>query len=99
MQRWKNIFYNTSFALNCLLAFLLIFEGRLTVPPLLQSFGRMHPLLLHFPIVLVLLCIGWEFISGIKKQVHREETEVGDWLLLLASFTAVVSDLFCFFFC
>ena len=93
MQRWKNIFYNTSFGLNCLLTFLLIFEGRLTVPPLLQSFGRMHPLLLHFPIVLVLLCIAWEFITGIKKPVSNEETEVGDWLLLLASFTAVVSAL------
>ena len=93
MQRWKNILYNTSFGLNCFLAFLLIFEGRLTVPPLLQSFGRMHPLLLHFPIVLVLLCIAWEFITGIKKPVSNEETEVGDWLLLLASFTAVVSAL------
>ena len=93
MQKWKNILYNTSFALNCFLAFLLVFEARLTVPPLLQAFGRMHPLLLHFPIVLVLLCIGWEFLSGFKKPVSNEQAEAGDWLLLLASFTAVTSAL------
>lgn len=93
MQKWKTTLYNASFALNCFLVFLLVFEGRLSVPPLLQSFGRMHPLLLHFPIVLVLLCIGWEFISGMKKPVPKEQSEVGDWLLLLASVTAVISAL------
>ena len=93
MQKWKRILFNAGFALNCFLVFLLIFEGKLSVPPLLRSFGRMHPLLLHFPIVLVLLCIGWEFIAGFRKPVSNEEKEVGDWLLLLASFTAVISSL------
>ena len=55
MQRWKTILYNTSFALNCLLVFLLIFEDRLLLPPWVQTVGRMHPLLLHFPIVLMVL--------------------------------------------
>ena len=51
MQRWKLILFNTSFALNCLLVFLLIFEGSIVAPPWVQTIGRMHPLVLHFPIV------------------------------------------------
>lgn len=85
--------YNTSFALNCLLIFLLIFEGGLSVPSWVQTVGRMHPLLLHFPIVLMVLCVFWEFVSGIKKSVTTERIAIGDWLLLLASFTAVSSAL------
>ena len=55
MQRWKNILFNVSFALNCLLLFLLLFENRLSVPAWLQVAGRMHPLILHFPLVLIVL--------------------------------------------
>ncbi|MEP7144475.1 MAG: chitobiase/beta-hexosaminidase C-terminal domain-containing protein [Ferruginibacter sp.] len=93
MQRWKTILYNTSFALNCLLVFLLIFEKGLSLPPWVQTVGRMHPLLLHFPIVLVVLCIFWELFSGIKKSLTPEKSAIGDWLLLLSSFTAVSSAL------
>ncbi|WP_394767495.1 FN3 associated domain-containing protein [Ferruginibacter sp.] len=93
MQRWKSILYNTSFALNCLLVFLLMFEKGLVVPPWVQTIGRMHPLLLHFPIVLVLLCIFWEAVSGFRKSITEEQRNIGDGLLLLASTTAVISAL------
>ncbi len=42
-------------ALAVLLAFSLLFKPYLELPGLLQWMGRWHPLLLHFPIVLVLL--------------------------------------------
>jgi uncharacterized membrane protein len=93
MQRWKTILYNTSFAFNCLLVFLLIFEKGLVVPPWVQAIGRMHPLLLHFPIVLFLLCIFWEAIAGLKKTPSAEQESLGDGLLLLASITSVISAL------
>ena len=93
MQRWKIILYNTSFALNCLLAFLLIFEQRLWIPAWLQTVGRMHPLLLHFPIVLILLCIFWEGVAGFKKQPSPETRSIGDGLLLITSFSAVSTAL------
>jgi uncharacterized membrane protein len=93
MQRWKTILYNTSFALNCLLVFLLIFESKLSVPPWVQTVGRMHPLLLHFPIVLMVLVILWELFSGLKKSFTTGQAAIGDALLLLASFTAVISAL------
>jgi uncharacterized membrane protein len=93
MQRWKLFLYNASFALNCLLVFLLIFEGRLFVPAWVQTIGRMHPLLLHFPIVLILLSIFWELFSGLKKEITEDQVAIGDWLLLFTAFTAVTSAL------
>jgi uncharacterized membrane protein/mono/diheme cytochrome c family protein len=41
--------------LHVFLAFLLLFESQLQIPYWVQPVGRMHPLLLHFPIVLVLV--------------------------------------------
>ena len=93
MQRWKTILYNISFALNCMLLFLLIFESRLLLPGWVQTVGRMHPLLLHFPIVLLVLGVFWEVFSGIKKMYATEYTTIGDGLLLLTSFTSVISAL------
>lgn len=45
---------------NIFILFLLIFENRWVVPLWIQPIGRMHPLLLHFPIVLLLLALGME---------------------------------------
>jgi len=93
MHRLKTYLYNGSFALNCLLVFLLVFEDRINLPPWLQMVGRMHPLLLHFPIVLMVVCIFLELVSGFKKTVSAEQDAIGDWLLLAASLTAVGSAL------
>ncbi|TAG68836.1 MAG: cytochrome C [Runella slithyformis] len=46
---------------NIFIVFLLFFENQLIVPTWLQSVGRMHPLLLHFPIVVLLAAFGMEF--------------------------------------
>lgn len=46
---------NLLFGLNAFILFLLVFESRIVVPPALQVVGRMHPLILHFPIVLLVL--------------------------------------------
>ena len=52
---------NIVFALNFFVIFILLFERKLIVPQWLQPLGRMHPLLLHFPIVLLLLAMVLEF--------------------------------------
>ncbi|WP_293011605.1 c-type cytochrome domain-containing protein [Mongoliibacter sp.] len=41
--------------MHSLIIVLIIGQGRMVFPPLLEVFGRMHPLLLHFPIVLLIL--------------------------------------------
>lgn len=49
------------FCLNVLIIFLLIFEQQLVIPQWVQPIGRMHPILLHFPIALLILAAGMEF--------------------------------------
>jgi uncharacterized membrane protein len=46
---------------NFLLLFFLLFESYLDIPLWLQPIGRMHPLMLHFPIALLLLALFLEF--------------------------------------
>ena len=79
--------------LTVLLLFLLAFENRVVLPSWLQVAGRMHPLLLHFPLVmLVVYCIWILFIP--KKSIEpATRIYVGDWLLLLSAFSAVITAL------
>src|SRR5688572_30015363 len=55
MEIVKKVFANVVFAVQIFLAFLLFFESSVSVPFWLQSFGRLHPLLLHLPIGLLLI--------------------------------------------
>lgn len=48
-------------ASNIFILFLLLFESKLVIPAWLQTIGRMHPLMLHFPIVILLLAMLLEF--------------------------------------
>ena len=48
------------FALTIFVLFLLLVESKIVVPVWLQPIGRMHPLLLHFPIVILLLAMVME---------------------------------------
>lgn len=63
---------NFLFALNVFIIFLLLFESKLIVPQWLQPFGRMHPLILHFPIVLLLLSMVMEFFR-FKTAYNTQE--------------------------
>lgn len=89
MLRTRNILFNISFALNCLLFFLLLFENRLEVPLWLQFAGRMHPLMLHFPIVIIIVTIFVEW----NLSRSASDTFNADILLLLASLAAVITSL------
>ena len=109
MNRTKNITYNFSFGLNCLLLFLVLFGKTLEIPTWLQVVGRMHPLLLHFPIVLLVIAAIWESFLSKKtlsfsrnteggqpitnNQLPITNNEIGDWILLSAAFTAGISAL------
>jgi uncharacterized membrane protein/mono/diheme cytochrome c family protein len=86
----KNIIYNTALGLNCLMLFLVLFGTSLAIPTWLQVAGRMHPLLLHFPIVLLVLAVIWEFQ---RKKITTSEDGIADWILLSAAFSAALSAL------
>jgi uncharacterized membrane protein len=93
MQRTSNIIFNICFAINCLLVFFLLFEGRLAIPAWLQVVGRMHPLLLHFPIVLLVLYIVYTLFIDKKIAANDALKNFGDWLLLLSAVTAAFTAL------
>ncbi|MBB1284369.1 chitobiase/beta-hexosaminidase C-terminal domain-containing protein [Flavisolibacter sp. BT320] len=93
MQRWKPILFNIAFSLNCLLLFLVLFEQYLQVPVWLQVVGRMHPLILHFPIVLLVLAVFWELLPRRQKGEAKDTTNIGDALLLSAALSTVFTSL------
>lgn len=94
MRHWKNYFFNTAIALNCLLLFLLLFENRLVVPAWLQVAGRMHPLVLHFPLVLIVLyALAVIILPPFSKKADASYHHSTDILLLLAAFTSVITAL------
>jgi uncharacterized membrane protein/mono/diheme cytochrome c family protein len=95
MQRWKNILFNIVVSLNCLLLLFVVAGEKLQVPAWLQVVGRMHPLLLHFPIVLLVMYIFWSvFVQAkTKAAVTGPEDEIAKWLLLASAFTSVITAL------
>ena len=95
MQRWKNVLFNIVLSINCILLLFVLAGDKLHVPAWLQVVGRMHPLALHFPIVLLLLYIAWSvFVQAkAKTTVTGPEDEIGKWLLLGTAVTAAVTAL------
>lgn len=89
---WKTIAFNIVFALNSLLAFLLVFESGLSIPAWLQVFGRMHPLLLHIPIGLLLLYAIIELFFPLRKM-QDQATDLKDALLLSGAITIALTAL------
>jgi uncharacterized membrane protein len=54
--------------LNIFVLFLLLFSSKLAVPYWLQPLGRMHPLVLHFPIALLILAVGMEIYRAANRN-------------------------------
>lgn len=93
MQRTRNILFNCALFFNCLLLFLLLFYDRILVPSWIQVLGRMHPLIVHFPIVLLLIYIVWQLVFARKFQTEQSKS-IAEILLLTAAFSAAVTALF-----
>ena len=70
--------------MNMVILFLLIFESRLVIPYWLQPAGRMHPLLLHFPIAFLTLSM---VAAVYRASGHMESASIlqkAEQLLLLS---------------
>lgn len=83
------------FALNIFLAFYIIFESKVIIPQWLQPIGRMHPMILHFPIALLLLAMFLEFFrfkTEYSSQKFYQKFTSGLLLIitLAAALTAVM---------
>ncbi len=93
----RKILFTALVPLNCLLLFFILVEDRIVVPSWLQVFGRMHPLLLHFPIAfLILFTLFALFVPGSKLKQPAFESLL-QYFLLVVALTAVVTALMGFF--
>src|SRR5688572_33498329 len=95
MQRAIGILVNLIFCIQVLLLFLLFFEGRVELPAWLQVAGRLHPMVLHIPIgILILLFVFMMMRNTFTKKQFRKVVLV---CLAMASLSAAVTALFGFF--
>lgn len=89
MELFRKIVAHAVIALQVLIAFVLFFEQRIEVPSLVQAFGRLHPLMLHLPIGLLLLTAVLIFV---RKYFEGDSfSDLIGFLLHLTSFTASLS--------
>src|SRR6187402_3323584 len=95
MKLFQRILSNLSFFIIVLLLFLLFFQNKVSLPPSLQSVGRMHPLLLHLPIgLLVISFILW---LGKKNIDAGSFQKIFILVLQVTTFTAALTALMGFF--
>lgn len=84
MSKWKPAPVQLLIALNAMLLFFVLFEDHLSIPRWLQVAGRLHPLILHFPIVLI---VAYAIYLWFKPAKFADE------FLLITAFTAVITAL------
>src|SRR5690606_25669568 len=86
----KNLHFNILIGLNSFIIFFLLFENSIQVPAYLQVVGRMHPLLLHFRIVLLVICWSlYLFRSRLEEEVQALPSILHSLLFISASLTAI----------
>ncbi len=78
--------------LQGVLLVLWIFHHQMELPGILQWSGRTHPLLVHFPIaMLLMLTLAWLFRRWVGEMLFRDRTFKN--LLLLSAFIATLTAL------
>jgi uncharacterized membrane protein len=78
-QKWRGVLEQFVLTSAVFLAFLLTFEDQIVVPKGLQVIGRLHPLLLHFPIVLLISLFTYEFFRFTRASTAWKEV-VEKWV-------------------
>jgi uncharacterized membrane protein len=97
MFQVRQITLNLLYFFNVLLIFLLLVEDKVQLPVLLQVTGRMHPLLLHFPLVLLFVGIVLEVLTRQKSFQHPAVEKITSYIFYLFAITAALTALFGFF--
>ncbi|GAB3908750.1 chitobiase/beta-hexosaminidase C-terminal domain-containing protein [Larkinella knui] len=71
-KKVKSLAEQALFASAIFILFLLLFESKIVVPTWMQPVGRMHPLFLHFPIVILLLAMAMEMFRFNSSYATNE---------------------------
>lgn len=95
MERIEKLVSSAIFFFISLLTILLLLEQYIEIPYWLQPLGRMHPLILHFPIAFVALLLVLNIFKGQLDEASYQK--INTFLLLLAAFTTVLSAIMGFF--
>lgn len=95
MPRFQTLTSYLLLAIHALLVFLLVFQEKVTIPVGLQPIGRMHPMLLHLPIgLLILVGLLWIF----KKEFEGANfPKLFGFVLSFTALTAALTALMGFF--
>src|SRR5690606_2754928 len=97
MFQVRQITLNLLYFFNVLLIFLLLVEEKVQLPLFLQVTGRMHPLILHFPLVLLFVGILLELLAKQKTFRHAAVEKITAYIFYLFAITAALAALFGFF--
>src|SRR5688500_2539696 len=97
MLRFRQITLNLVYFCNVLLVFLLIFEDKVQLPVVLQVSGRLHPMVLHFPLVLLFVGIFLEWLVSRKQFQHPATRDLTSCIFYLFALSAAFAALFGFF--
>ncbi|MBV7531072.1 c-type cytochrome domain-containing protein [Chitinophaga sp. sic0106] len=89
--RWQYAGNQLLIATNLFAGVVFIGGSRIVVPAWLQVLGRMHPLFLHFPIVLLIIS-GLLLLIPMRSPAGREvKAQFTSWLLLVAALSSAVT--------
>lgn len=91
MKLLRNICTHLIIGLNIFILFFLLFENRLVIPGFLKVFGRMHPLLLHFPIVLIIMAGLLEWFRKFITMQEETGRKIVRMVLFPGAFTAALT--------
>jgi uncharacterized membrane protein len=97
MFRFTRITLSLTYFLNVLLLFLLLFEDKVQLPLFLQVTGRMHPLVLHFPLTLLFVGIFMEYLVTRKTFQHPAVFKITSLVFYLFALSAAFTALLGFF--
>ncbi|MFT7435035.1 MAG: putative membrane protein [Psychromonas sp.] len=95
MSRFFKLTTSLLIVLNVMLVFLFFFESKVELPVLLSPLGRMHPILLHFPIGVFLIAVILQFLDKYFKETDL--FEILNFLFLFSALTAALTAIFGFF--
>jgi hypothetical protein len=97
MVRFKQLTINLVYFLNALLVFLLIFDERVQLPVFFQVMGRMHPMILHFPIALLFVGMLMYWVNSRKSSQHQVVHELTQYIFCIYALGSALTAVFGFF--